>query len=71
MNIYILTRLNGIGYDEYDAKVVVAKNEQNARKIANESNGCEGKIWNNKEVVSCQIVDDTKEGEVLGSYNAG
>jgi hypothetical protein len=33
VNIYKLTRLDEVGWDEYEAAVVVAKSPQDARKI--------------------------------------
>lgn len=70
MKIYLLERKE-CGWDEYDAKVVIAKNEQRAREIANENVGDEGKLWTDTSQVTCKIVEVKVEGEVLGSFRAG
>lgn len=48
--------------DSYEAKVVRAKDEIDARRFANEETGTEGKIWENSEKVFC--VELTYEGTV-------
>ncbi len=70
MKIWILKR-DDHGYDEYDGKVIVAKNAKRAREIANENTGDEGRIWTDAALVSCEEIKATEEGEVLGSFNAG
>lgn len=70
--IYLLTRTERTGYDEYDAKVVRANSEEQARNIANLRVGDEGQMWTDKTKVVCQIIKPNgKEGEILGSFNAG
>ncbi len=71
MNVYILRMIGIVNYNEYDAKVVVAKNEIRARELANAQPGGEGKIWQDKEMVSCNKVNKQVEGAVLASFNAG
>ena len=39
MNIYLLNRSEACGYDEYDAKVIVATSKDEARKLANMKEG--------------------------------
>lgn len=70
MKIYLLER-NDCGYDEYRAKVIVAKNESRARELANEQVGDEGRIWADESQVTCTIVDAKKEMIVLADFNAG
>lgn len=71
--IYLLTRINeDTGYDEYDAKIVRAGSEGEARMIANERTGDEGQIWQNGTLVKCEIVTpDGKPRVLLESFNAG
>jgi hypothetical protein len=33
MNLYLVKRTDGIGYDEYDAMIVAARNENEARTV--------------------------------------
>ncbi len=71
MKVYILRMIGIVGYDEYDAKMVVAKNEIRARELANMAYGGEGKIWQDEKMVICNKVDKQVEGVVLASFNAG
>ncbi len=71
MKIYILTRIAQFSYDEYDAKVVIAKNEMHARELANVKYGDEGGIWQDDNLVRCSEINKNREGVVLASFNAG
>lgn len=74
MKIYLLKRVNEdkIYYDEYISKVVSAKNEEEARSIANQETADEGKIWNNPKKVDCrQITSKEPKGIILSSFRAG
>ena len=71
MKIFLLTRKEETDWDEYAGKVVVAKNEENARKIANTSTADEGLIWEDPEKVTCNIVDTEFEHIVLEDFKAG
>ncbi len=73
MKIFYLSVRNVVGYDSYDAKVVIAVNECNARKMANENTGDEGDIWQDKDKVSCRLIRlmSEVEGVLLASFNAG
>ena len=71
MKIYVLLRKDEVGWDEYDSKVIVAKNEKRAREIANQHVGDEGEMWTDPNLVMCEVVDTTTEREVVGSFNAG
>lgn len=70
--IYILRQKEDVGLDEYDAKIVRAKDAKEARKVANERVGDEGQIWEDSTMVSCRSVNAEGKGkELLGSFNAG
>jgi len=70
--IYLLTVRKGVYYDSYDAKVIRACNETEARKIANKTIGDEGKVWEDRIVVSCKIVEEVEKSKpILESYCAG
>lgn len=70
--IYLLSRKSKYDYDEYDAKVIRAKNPKEAREIANKYTGDEGKIWTDTELVSCEKINLVGTSrEILGSFNAG
>jgi len=68
MRLYLLEREDGT-YDEFDAKLIRAKSQRQARKIANESAGAEGEIWENKKRVDCTIITNKGAiGEIMASY---
>lgn len=71
MKIFHLYREDGAGWDEFDAKIIVAENEEKARKIANQNVGDEGEVWEDSELVKCEVVNTEREGVVLASFNAG
>ena len=71
MKLYLLKRIGGTDYDEYEAKLIRAKNERLARGFANNKAGDEGKIWHDKKFVSCKIVTISGEfEEIIASFNA-
>lgn len=71
MRLYLLTRENH-DYDEYRAKLIRARTQKQARRIANEHVGSEGKIWENKELVKRTIIiNEGTVGEIISSFNAG
>ena len=67
MKVYILEQLNP-GWDQYEDKLVVAKTEKRARKLANISYGDEGPIWDDKTQVKCSIVNLEWEYVFYGAY---
>ena len=70
--IYLLERKDAVEYDEYDAKIVRAKNPEEARAVANRHVGDEGRIWINKKAVSCRrIKPDAVSKEIMASFRAG
>jgi hypothetical protein len=73
MKLFLLKRDGSdIGYDQYDSFVIIAKNEEEARNIADNSCGDEGRIWNNKDLVSCDIIlPKGSSGIISSSFNAG
>jgi hypothetical protein len=74
MKLYLLSRDNifTCEYDEYDEKLIRAKTSKEARLIANESTGSEGKIWEDTKKVKVKEIKVTgKSGVIMTSYNAG
>ncbi len=78
MNIYKVWRDEPVGWDEYDAKVVIAKDEQDAIKVSMKgSYGDQNEIhvwWDNKENLIVQkygksLVNNRQV--ILESFNAG
>ena len=55
--------------EDIEAKIVRAKTEKAAREFANISVSTEGKIWNDKNKVSCkEILPDGEDEEIITSY---
>lgn len=71
LNIYLLYRLDSVGLDEYDAKVVIASTEWEARELANVKTADEGPIWNDPTKVVCANLDLHVARVVLESFRAG
>jgi hypothetical protein len=70
--IYLLRQIGMVGYDQYDAKIIRASSEYEARKIANETTGDEGQIWTDSTKVSCVLVKSIGKPEaILESFCAG
>lgn len=70
MPIYLLSR-DECDYDEFDAKVVRAATEDQARVLANEHTGDEGKIWTDAEAVKCELVEaEGDPGVIAESFRA-
>lgn len=73
MNLYLLTRTDSFGHDEYDSFVVAAGSQQEAEVICVES-----RPWYSKmiaESLETKLIgaaaEDVPAGIVLGSFNAG
>lgn len=65
--IYLLTRLDEVGYDEYDSVAVRAENEQQARSIA--TRYMDSQI---PEKVSCDLIHpEGSPAIILTSFKAG
>lgn len=58
-------------YDEYDAIVVVAENEERALAMANSGNWGDGYFRRGQGTIHAKEVDLTTEHIVLESFNAG
>ena len=71
MRLYLLFRKE-LTYDAFGAKLIRAKSQKQARKIANEEVCGEGEIWENKELVECTVItNEGTVGVVIASFNAG
>ncbi len=73
MNTYLIT-FKEYSYDQYDAFVVVAEDEEKAVAILQKRHSVDRKIfglvdWS--EGYTIEPVDTTTAGIVLGSFNAG
>jgi len=81
MKIYLVSRTDGVDYDEYDALVIRAKNPKHALDIASgldEHMSEPGWPWyvysgmgNRAALTVSEVTSDGKPGVILGSYNAG
>ena len=75
MKLWILNRTDPVGWDEYDAFVVRAEDEAQARKIAydesNPSTFCNPWSFDQTLVECRELVVDGEAGVILGSFNAG
>lgn len=80
MNIYKISQDVNNGYDTYDSAIVAAESEDQARNIhpANddEYDGWEHNSWaDNPEQVKVELIgitkEDTEQGVILASFNAG
>ena len=71
MNVYLLYRTDSVGYEEYDAKVIIARTESEARELANVKTADEGPIWNDPTKVTCANLDLHVARVVLESFKAG
>ena len=72
MALYLVERYES-DYDEYDAHLIRASSEREARKIAAAKNHCEGSDeWLNELKSSCKLISTDGANEViLSSFNAG
>ncbi len=69
MKIYLVSTRDKVGYDEYDAIVVIAESEEDAINLAKEE--CYN-FRDNLEVSDLGIAHDgLQRGKVLASFNAG
>ena len=73
--LYLLKRMDSVGYDEYDGFVVAADTETEARDFAAKESADEGAgVWNSQLDCSCTLLalsSKHSKGIVLGSFNAG
>lgn len=73
MKLYMISRTEDIGYDEYDSFVIAAESQEQARQIAADANGDEGRApWLDSTRSICREIDAKSEkGIVLRSFQAG
>lgn len=67
MKIYLVSRTDSVGYDEYDAFVVKAKNKMEALELCNAE-------WGQFTEYNTEIEEINLKGKpevLLGSFNAG
>ena len=72
MKLFLLEQLDSGGAysDEYEAKIIRAENEDQARDIANMTTGDEGEIWEDDTMVSCvEVPQDGDPGVILDDFN--
>ena len=70
MKIYWLHHKN-CGWDEMNDQVIRAETESRAREIANDHARDEGKIWDDKELVTCEVLGRKGgEGLILSKFKA-
>ena len=80
-NIYVVSRTDGVGYDEYDSFVVVACDEEEARNTHPSNNSDSyiehwGSSWISKSEIHTLDVERIGTsiqpcGVILSSFNAG
>jgi hypothetical protein len=72
MALYILKCIEDYGYGAYDEKVIRARCDDEARKIANLDTVNEGSIWTDPTLVTCEPIDVLGEsGPILESFTGG
>lgn len=73
MNLYLITRTDKVGYDQYDAFVVAASNAEEAEQVLAKEHDPDD--WSNEvkiELIGIAIGGAAeKPQEILGSFNAG
>ena len=71
LKLYLLSQSKNDNYDTYDALIVAAKDEEEARQ----SKYVSLDYWTHPEYVSVVLIgvaaDEVKPGLLLGSFNAG
>ena len=77
MKLYLISQTVNDGYDTYDAFVVCAENEDDAKRVRDlESDENWGYSWVRKyEEIEVKYLGEAdaslERGEILGSFNAG
>ena len=72
MKLYLLFNFSDLGYDKMSGHLIRAASEKRAREIANGSVGDEGRIWDDSEKVSCEIVSSEGiESIIISDFHAG
>lgn len=73
-NIYLVSRTDNVDYDQYDAFVVTAENEEEAKTVINSKHDPDEDwtTWSHKVKVELIGVANSNKAEIiLGSFNAG
>lgn len=71
MKLYLLIRTDGLEYDEFDAFVVAAENEENALKWQPSKYNFG---WTSKENIKIEYIGESNspiEKVIIASFNAG
>ena len=72
MKVYLVKRNDKIDWDEYDAFVVIARDEQDAVHLSHAECGEYGGEFRSDNTSVTEITpSDAQRGIVLGSFNAG
>ncbi len=72
MKLFLLKRTGDVGWDENEAMLIRAKNEQTARTMANVASADEGEIWTDNKKVDCIVVTAKgRAGILITDFNAG
>ena len=74
MKLWILSRTDRVGYDEYGAHAVLALTEETARKLAANCPGDEGpEVWLDSTKSVCELISLRGKVEelLLSEYRAG
>ena len=72
MNIYLVSRITKVSYDEYDAHVLYAEDAQSALALATSAHASEHEQgWHGAtvELLASDVGDH--DGIILSSFNAG
>jgi len=70
IRIYLIERNDPVGYDEYDAAVVAAKNPEEAVEILKKEHGKSGGAWGSYDVSVAEIAPNESK-IILESFCAG
>lgn len=74
MNIYLVTRTDNWGYDDYDSMVVVAPNATSAKEFTIQTHPAECYDWTTLKNLEAELVGTTSKKQrstILESFNAG
>ena len=72
MKLFLLTRIEHADWDEYEEKLIRSTTHKQARIIANQHVGDEGRIWEDAKLVKCEVLKaNGEEGVVMLNFNAG
>ena len=68
LKLYLLTRTDDLGYDEFDEQLIRAEDQAQARSLVHYAD--EGKdAWETAEIT--EITDDGPVGVIIASFRAG